>query len=216
MYVVQKPDVDDFDGTIRGRREHQTRGRRHALQNVHRGESGRLQVPQVGAHERVPDVHDAVAGRHQSHALDERQRQDGLLVGGVRPLAIGGAEAVAVAPQRPQLHRLVPAAGHEAVLVVQRVQALDAVRVAGERLQFDLLEVEHGVLLRTADLVLPVGQPVAAQVARRVLHSAAHHAEQVRVYAVRVLRLHVDPIADEGDVAADAAGSRQGLTSGEI
>ena len=41
------------------------------------------------------------------------------------------------------------------------MEALDGARVAGKRLQFDLLQVELGLRLAAPDLMLPVGQPVA-------------------------------------------------------
>lgn len=65
-------------------------------------------------------------------------------------------------PERPQPHSLVLGAAHEAVLVVQAVDGLDGVRVAHEALQLDLLQVEPGLLVRPAYLVLPVDQPVTA------------------------------------------------------
>lgn len=42
------------------------------------------------------------------------------------------------------------------------MQALDAIDVAAEALQADLLEVEECVFLPAADLVLPVRKPVAS------------------------------------------------------
>lgn len=53
------------------------------------------------------------------------------------------------------------------------MQALDAVDVAAETLQSNLLEVEKRVLFPATDLVLPIGEPVAAEVASGVLHLIA-------------------------------------------
>lgn len=68
----------------------------------------------------------------------------------------------------PQPHRAVLGTAHEAMLVVQTVDGLDRVRVSGERLQLDLLEVEARLLVRTSDLMLPVDQPVATEVPERI------------------------------------------------
>ena len=114
-----------------------------------------------GADERIPDVDVGVAADGEAEGLEKEDAEHGLLVQGVGPLAAAVGRAVALAPQTPDLDRLVPTPGEEGVLVVQDVQGLHGSGMAAESLQFDLLQVELGIRVVPADLVLPVGQPVA-------------------------------------------------------
>lgn len=71
--------------------------------------------------------------------------------------------SIAVVIEGPQLHRLVFTSREEVILSSQRGQTLCGARVTQEALQSYLVEVEMWILLVEANLVLPVGQPVALQ-----------------------------------------------------
>lgn len=64
--------------------------------------------------------------------------------------------------QTPEFDWLVPWAAHKAVLVVQYQEIPDAACVTPETLQLNLFYVKSSVFIRSSNLVLPVGQPIAS------------------------------------------------------
>ena len=102
------------------------------------------------------------------------------------------AATIAEVLERPQFDGFVFAAAQERALVVEHAQTAHAAAVSArvatrKRQQLDLLQTETVHLLGQPNLVLPVLQPVAAQVAqsaRLQLVTARKNYEECKVFNV--------------------------------
>ena len=108
-------------------------------------------------------MHSPVTAHYTLRGLELAHEEDALAVLGVDEAWGRLAGAIPGVVEWPEAHGAVLAAAQKEVLAAQGHHALDGPRVAWEALQADLVEVEVGVLLAHANLVLPVGQPVPTQ-----------------------------------------------------